>query len=114
VLYNNNYNKGLNNNRAAADLLTSTIFFQAKTAVPCGRRDVIVGDVTSSLPAEQFWVGEEPPRGSVKRLASPFDTHRQADRHTHRQTNVEFYRYVMVCAIVLQLFYKACILAGHI
>jgi hypothetical protein len=37
-------------------------FFQAKTAVPCGRRDVIVGDVTSSLPAEQFQGGEEPPR----------------------------------------------------
>jgi hypothetical protein len=36
-------------------------FFQAKTAVPCGRRDVIVGDVTSSLPAQQFQGGEEPP-----------------------------------------------------
>jgi hypothetical protein len=35
---------------------------QAKTAVPCGRRDVIGGDVTSSLPAEQFQGGEEPPR----------------------------------------------------
>jgi hypothetical protein len=37
-------------------------FCQAKTAFPCGRRDVIVGDVTSSLPAEQFQGGEEPPR----------------------------------------------------
>jgi hypothetical protein len=37
-------------------------FFQAKTAVPCGRRDVIVVDVTSSLPAEQFQGGEGPPR----------------------------------------------------
>jgi hypothetical protein len=37
-------------------------FFQAKTAVLCGRRDVIVGDVTSRLPTEQFQGGEEPPR----------------------------------------------------
>jgi hypothetical protein len=37
-------------------------FFQAKTSVLCGRRDVIVGDVTSSLPAQQFQGGEEPPR----------------------------------------------------
>jgi hypothetical protein len=32
-------------------------FFQAKSAVPCGRRDVIVGDVTSRLPAERFQGG---------------------------------------------------------
>jgi hypothetical protein len=37
-------------------------FFQAKTVVLCGRRDVIVGDVTWSLPAEQFQGGEGPPR----------------------------------------------------
>jgi hypothetical protein len=37
-------------------------FFQAKSAVLCGRRDVIVGDVTSSLPAQQFQGREEPPR----------------------------------------------------
>jgi hypothetical protein len=36
-------------------------FFQAKTAVPCGCRDVIVGDVTSGLLAQQFQGGEEPP-----------------------------------------------------
>jgi hypothetical protein len=35
--------------------------FQAKTAVPYGRRDVIVDDVTSSLPAEQFQDGKKPP-----------------------------------------------------
>jgi hypothetical protein len=33
-------------------------FFQEKSAVPRGRRDVIVGDVTLRLPAERFWGGE--------------------------------------------------------
>jgi hypothetical protein len=37
-------------------------FFQAKSDVPRGRRDVIVDDITSRLPAEQFWGGEDPPR----------------------------------------------------
>jgi hypothetical protein len=37
-------------------------FFQAKSAVPRGRRDVIVDDITSHLPAERFRGGEEPPR----------------------------------------------------
>jgi hypothetical protein len=37
-------------------------FFQAKSAIPRGRRDVIVGDVTSRLPAERFQGGEEHPR----------------------------------------------------
>jgi hypothetical protein len=36
-------------------------FFQAKSAVPRSRRDVIVGDVTSRLPAKRFWSSEEPP-----------------------------------------------------
>jgi hypothetical protein len=35
--------------------------FSSKNRRPCGRRDVIVGDVTSSLPAEQFQGGEETP-----------------------------------------------------
>jgi hypothetical protein len=46
-------------------------FFQAKSAVPRGRRDVIVGDVTSRLPAEQFRSGEEPP-GQVWRKSDNF------------------------------------------
>jgi hypothetical protein len=46
-------------------------FFQAKTAVPCGRRDVIVGDVTSRLPAERSRGGEEPP-GQVWRGSDSF------------------------------------------
>jgi hypothetical protein len=46
-------------------------FFQAKTAIPCGRRDVIVGDVTLSLPAQQFQGGEEPPR-QVRRWSDTF------------------------------------------
>jgi hypothetical protein len=36
-------------------------FFHVKTVL-CGRHDVIVGDVKSSLPAEQFQGGEEPSR----------------------------------------------------
>jgi len=35
-------------------------FFQAKTAVLLGRSDVIVGDVTSSLPAERSRGGKQP------------------------------------------------------
>jgi hypothetical protein len=45
-------------------------FFQEKTAVACGRRDVIVGDVTSRLPAERFLGGEEPPR-QAKAASNP-------------------------------------------
>jgi hypothetical protein len=35
--------------------------FKAKSTVPHGRRDVIVGDVTSRLPAERLRGGEELP-----------------------------------------------------
>jgi hypothetical protein len=49
-------------------------FFQAKTAVPCGRRDVIVGDVTSSLPAQQFQGGKEPSRQVWRGSVSEFST----------------------------------------
>jgi predicted patatin/cPLA2 family phospholipase len=45
--------------------------FSSKTVVPCGSRDVIVGDVTSHLPAERFRGGEEPP-GQVWRRSDSF------------------------------------------
>jgi hypothetical protein len=61
-------------------------FFKSKSAVLSGRRDVIVDDVTSRLPAERSRGGEEPTgqvwRGSVQPLAGQFGTDPQTDPQT--------------------------------
>jgi hypothetical protein len=69
-------------------------FYQV--AVTSSRPGVIIDDVTSRLPAERFWGGEEPP-GQVWRGSQVWRSGWRAypehtDKPTDRPTNIRLYR----------------------